>query len=182
MLSDPGSQEHFTIIRHWLSNCREQHTLCRTATSKFTPHRLIDVGHSEQLKLVESVPSAGVNDHDLSDQYVTLSYCWGDGVFSYVTTPENVEERKNNFSETILPAVIRDAIRITRTVGLRYLWVDALCILQGDSSVARADWSRESNFMQEVFDGFDAHRYPHESVIDAQLVSGLLQKRRVSHE
>lgn len=46
-----------------------------------------------------------------------------------------------------LPATIRDAIYVTRKLGLRYLWVDAFCILQGDKD----DWEAESAQMCNVY-------------------------------
>jgi hypothetical protein len=52
---------------------------------------------------------------------------------------------------TDLPQTIRDAVVITRRLGIRYLWVDALCILQGSDAPAKADWERESSKMADIY-------------------------------
>jgi hypothetical protein len=46
-----------------------------------------------------------------------------------------------------LPATFRDAVSATRTLGLRYLWIDALCIIQGSAT----DWQREAPRMELVY-------------------------------
>ncbi len=43
--------------------------------------------------------------------------------------------------------VIQDAVTVCRTFRVRYLWVDALCIIQGDVQ----DWEQESSIMGDVF-------------------------------
>lgn len=76
-------------------------------------------------------------------EYVALSYCWGSTQHSALTTSQNFAERLKGLSEKSLPKTIRDAILMTRELGIRYLWVDALCIIQptdGNSS----DWDIES--------------------------------------
>ncbi|KIW25689.1 uncharacterized protein PV07_08850 [Cladophialophora immunda] len=45
---------------------------------------------------------------------------------------------------------MQDAIAIARRLGVRYLWVDALCILQGTDE-AKLDWQRESPRMRDVY-------------------------------
>ncbi|KAM0304734.1 hypothetical protein ACHAPM_002844 [Fusarium culmorum] len=47
-----------------------------------------------------------------------------------------------------VPETVADSIRVCRALGLRYLWVDALCILQGD----REDWSKESFQMSNIYE------------------------------
>jgi Heterokaryon incompatibility protein (HET) len=47
-----------------------------------------------------------------------------------------------------LPKTIRDAVEVTRELGVPYLWVDSLCILQDDES----DWIHESNHMGLIFE------------------------------
>lgn len=51
----------------------------------------------------------------------------------------------------IIPQTIKDAIEFTRILGVRYLWVDSLCILQGDSEEAKADWNEESVKMKVIY-------------------------------
>ena len=50
-----------------------------------------------------------------------------------------------------LPPNFKDAIEVTRRLRLRYLWIDALCIIQDDLS----DWEVESREMSRIYD--DAH-------------------------
>jgi hypothetical protein len=52
-----------------------------------------------------------------------------------------------------MPATLREAAQVVHDLGIRYLWVDALCILQGgsDDVEAHADWKRESAGMAKVF-------------------------------
>jgi hypothetical protein len=46
-----------------------------------------------------------------------------------------------------LPKTIQDALHITRTIGERYLWVDALCIVQDD----KIDVQRTVHKMDEIY-------------------------------
>ncbi|KAK5659844.1 hypothetical protein OQA88_13307 [Cercophora sp. LCS_1] len=51
----------------------------------------------------------------------------------------------------MMPRTLRDAVYITRALGFRYLWIDALCILQGDSAEAVRDWEMESARMEHIY-------------------------------
>lgn len=46
-----------------------------------------------------------------------------------------------------MPQTFRDAVKITRRLGLKYLWIDSLCICQDDSE----DWAREAGRMADVY-------------------------------
>lgn len=46
-----------------------------------------------------------------------------------------------------LPRTFRDAVQVTRSLGVRYLWIDSLCIVQDDPQ----DWDAESKLMEQVF-------------------------------
>ena len=56
-----------------------------------------------------------------------------------------------DFTEAInvssLPKTFQHAIRITQRLGILYLWIDSLCIVQDDAD----DWDRESRLMEQVF-------------------------------
>ena len=78
--------------------------------------------------------------------YAALSYCWGVGQ-PHQTTTTNFEKHKAGFAVLSLPRTIQDAITVSRALGLKYLWVDSLCILQ-DSAV---DKQRELRIMGTIY-------------------------------
>ena len=61
--------------------------------------------------------------------YAALSYVWGQNQ-TYVLNDETFEEKRRGLDVSRLPQTIIDAITVTKGLGLTYLWVDALCILQ----------------------------------------------------
>ncbi|KAF1979678.1 HET-domain-containing protein, partial [Bimuria novae-zelandiae CBS 107.79] len=68
--------------------------------------------------------------------FVALSYVWGQNQ-TYVLTAATQGKLHSSFSIHDLPQTIQDAITVTRAIGLRFIWVDALCILQ-DSPTDKA--------------------------------------------
>lgn len=63
---------------------------------------------------------------------MSLSYCWGRSNDKSKTTKRNLEDRRSRIDLESLPLTIQDAIRLTRIMGIQYLWVDALCIIQSE--------------------------------------------------
>jgi hypothetical protein len=63
------------------------------------------------------------------------------------TTPDTFAIHKKCIRFVNLPKTLQDAVTITRRLGVKYLWVDALCIIQGDKD----DWERESSKMCDVY-------------------------------
>lgn len=78
--------------------------------------------------------------------YACLSYCWGDAL-SIRTTTSNLELFKQGISWTSLPRTFQDAVELVRALGLRFIWIDALCIIQDDER----DWARESSKMAQIY-------------------------------
>lgn len=78
--------------------------------------------------------------------YACLSYVWGKNQ-RFLTTVATFTERRKGFKLDSLPRTIRDAVVFTRGLGLKYLWVDSICIIQ--DSVP--DWSKESTKMCSVY-------------------------------
>lgn len=147
-----------------MENCAKNHHDCNHSDSLETqfPSRLIDVDGSEGEHLIKLVDIAEKPSTTTTPpSYVALSYCWGSAASApnsgtdtkYQTTSENLDQRRNGFSELNLPPTIRDAVTITRRLGVKYLWVDALCILQGKNSEAVDDWTTESTRMQQIYGG-----------------------------
>ncbi|EXM03573.1 hypothetical protein FOIG_05283 [Fusarium odoratissimum NRRL 54006] len=75
--------------------------------------------------------------------YLTLSHGWGQNAnIVRRTAGGNLEIPLKN-----LPRTSKDAITATRRLGFTYLWIDSLCIIQGD----KIDWERESVNMASIY-------------------------------
>jgi hypothetical protein len=63
------------------------------------------------------------------DNYVALSYCWGADQ-TIKTKLASLVSHEDGIRVETLPKTIQDAIHITRELGIDFLWVDSLCIIQ----------------------------------------------------
>lgn len=81
--------------------------------------------------------------------YITLSRCWGTTRPMVTTNKSNYQELVDGMLETSLPKTFLDAVHIARGLGIRYLWIDSLCIIQDDL----AGWEIESTKMADVYSG-----------------------------
>lgn len=147
----PSINTLLELTRSWLLTCRAEHERCADhAKTKpiYLPTRLLDVGlpGQQNVRVVHSkdLPNTGILD------YVTLSYCWGKANDAACTTQQNLDERLHTVTMSLLPRTIQDAITITRAVGVRYLWVDAICIIQ-DKGGKNEDWIREFPSVGKVY-------------------------------
>ena len=73
---------------------------------------------------------------------MTLSYCWGQHGQKFVLTKQNKVQFLAGIEIEQLDVSIRDAIKVTRELGFRYLWIDALCIVQDDDMEKAREISR----------------------------------------
>jgi hypothetical protein len=94
-----------------------------------------------------------VNTSDTKYTYTALSHCWGaQGQAEKIPklTRDNLEERLlAPVSASNLTRTFQDAIELTAGIGLEYIWIDSLCIIQGD----QADWNKECEKMCDVYGG-----------------------------
>jgi hypothetical protein len=80
--------------------------------------------------------------------YAALTYCWGYDP-DCKTTRASLAEYLTALPLAQLPQTILDAITATRELGLAYLWVDALCIVQDDPD----DVAAELSSMVDIYRG-----------------------------
>jgi hypothetical protein len=78
--------------------------------------------------------------------YVALSYVWGQTI-TLRCTERNIDKLKEGFPIERLPILMREAITVARSLGFDWIWIDGLCIIQGDE----IDWSREASKMAQVY-------------------------------
>jgi hypothetical protein len=107
------------------------------------PSRLLAVGeHNDTaVRLCETSKIISSTLH-----YTTLSHCWGDFVPIRLLTT-NISEFLRGIPLDSIPRTFRDAVETTRSLGLSYLWIDSICILQDSAQ----DWAVESNRMYEIY-------------------------------
>ena len=152
-------------VRQWLAKCHDEdhgHTMCKNLGWNDrnpinlvyigrNPHRLILVDTSRMTRLV---------------RYAALSYSWGTElgkddkekriIKSHTTKedrknekgeiePGNIHRRRDGFPISDLPATIQDVIKLTKSLGIDYIWIDATCIPPG------ANWDDEAMRMHEVY-------------------------------
>ncbi|KAL1637793.1 hypothetical protein SLS56_000348 [Neofusicoccum ribis] len=144
--SHSDSDDSFGFARKAIEDClkNHQHRLCgQSRRDLFVPSRLIyvgkDPGSTEHIKLCQ-VPANKV-------EYISLSHCWGNGP-TFTTTTANLAERKRHIDFDSMPQSFQDAVTITQELGVRYLWIDALCILQD----SKEDWETESAKMSSIYE------------------------------
>lgn len=145
------------FIQRHLKECATQHTQCgwqlvSTNSSNNPepemPTRVIDVGGPEETVSLIEQPSKESGLPILHGKYTTLSHCWGPPErHSIRTTTENIARHRAAIPLSDLSRTFRDAVRITREIGIRYLWIDSLCIIQDD----KEDWDREAPTMGLVY-------------------------------
>ncbi|KAL2070991.1 hypothetical protein VTL71DRAFT_14017 [Oculimacula yallundae] len=132
--------EFFGMVQYWIDTCSTTHERCRS-TKKPLPSRVIDVGDDI------TAPRLFITEGKYDD-WMALSYCWGSAP-PLKTEIATLAQRCREIEWEELPALLRDAFVITRRLGFRYLWVDALCIIQDDAN----DWAVESMKMAEIYKG-----------------------------
>lgn len=144
----PQSKDVFSLASQWINICLDSHHKSQCGPRNegpYLPKRLIDVEarSADMLGLVISADSV-----QPKSTYIALSYCWGLSMPTGVkTTRSNLEMHLQGISMSSLPLTIQDAIVATRRLGIRYLWIDALCILQD----SREDWEFESAAMSDIY-------------------------------
>lgn len=109
------------------------------------PTRVIDVGPLDG----SHEPFLLVSLNGQRGRYVALSHCWGadTGNGPLRTTRLSLASHQNEISMATLPWTFSDTVSVVRKLGVRYLWIDSLCIIQ-DST---ADWEYESSRMGDYY-------------------------------
>ena len=146
--------ERFSIAKKWLEDCENKHKECidhalvfENDHKSYLPTRVIDLqgmAGSASVRLeIRSHPESTWG------KYAALSHRWPTGPCSWVTTEANLQARISRISISDLPQTIQDCIYVVDQLGIRYLWVDSLCIIQ-DSAM---DWEAESSQMTDIYGG-----------------------------
>ncbi|KAK7179144.1 hypothetical protein DPSP01_012204 [Paraphaeosphaeria sporulosa] len=139
-----GSDDTFDFARRCIQDCltNTKHKACSLPrkSSASTPKRLLDVGRA-------TAPIRLIDTQGKALEYAALSHCWGTGS-PLKTTKSNWRKLSYDISFDSLPPLFQDAVIITRQMGLRYIWIDSLCIIQDSAR----DWETESFKMGSIYE------------------------------
>lgn len=151
------SMETFTKIKAWLDRCGKRHKHCSSrrgeADMGWHPTRLVEIAPAPErcedsndlrCRIVEL--NSEILSQDL--RYITLSHRWPQEGFQKLTV-NNLPDWKASLPVRILRQTFRDTFLVAQRLGISYVWIDSLCIIQeGDDY---EDWRKESPMMQKVY-------------------------------
>lgn len=129
------------------------------------PRRLLDLKDVERSKVVRLVETSATID--VNGRYATLSHCWGPKTSKppLRTTSDNINHHFEGISSLIKQYLLiqlimkkgiplddlnlnfRDAVLISIKLGVQYIWIDSLCIIQDNYS----DWEIEAEKMADIY-------------------------------
>jgi hypothetical protein len=159
-----GSEDVNQVCSEWLSECLENHELCKnvkppgsrelnkTTSSIEGRTALCERVTSKSLylptRLVELQPHPRICTSEGLDPtpYCTLSHCWGDGSMLQLRT-ENIDKYGKELPLRLVPKTFLDAFQVARRLGFNYIWIDSLCIIQDSQD----DWEKEAVMMRQEY-------------------------------
>ncbi|PSN70746.1 HET-domain-containing protein, partial [Corynespora cassiicola Philippines] len=135
-------------VADWLKTCLLNHSpLCPGAPTPSTvstlPRRVLHVGTPSNPEIRLATPAPGEKG-----LYICLSHCWG-GHQPLRTTlePDTLTQFRSKIDWEDLPRTFQDAVLYTRALGIGYLWIDSLCIIQDSTE----DWLVQSRAMASIY-------------------------------
>ncbi|UKZ78472.1 hypothetical protein TrVFT333_006212 [Trichoderma virens FT-333] len=151
---DTGSPQTLSRLRHYFTTCRGNHPKCLETVAgppfgkdeePILPTRIIDLGHpgsngEPEPRLIYAEKSRG--------NYVALSYRSPHNTEPFCTTSKSIGDHLQGIPWDNCPKLFRDAMKMTKDLGMRYIWIDLLCIVQDD----RDEWLSESRKTGKVFE------------------------------
>ena len=137
-----GETKCFDFIKENLTNCIKNHKCGGLGNLPLLPDRVvwIQANSPSGMRLLEP--------KEVRAKYIALSYCWGmTDSDTYLTDMSNIHERKADMQFCDLPPLFQDVIDCARMLDIEYIWIDRLCIIQGDDG----DFESQAPKMGEVY-------------------------------
>lgn len=162
-----------TQIKSWLTTCNETHTGCmkrrkaKSGSKPFVPTRLLDIrgAPGAPMRVVETTKT------EVRSPYATLSHCWGPREFvRLLRTTEKQFVHEEGVPWDWLTKNFQQAVEVARVLEIEYIWIDSLCIVQGDNG----DFAAEGALMHQVY----RNSYCNIAIVDSEDEKGGLYRKR----
>ena len=129
-------------VQRWMNQCDYSHESCKNGLQSrpWLPTRLIEVRSDSEIRLRESRSLAP------ETKYATLSHCWGHDKF-LTLSKASFDQFLHGIPAEDLNKTFMEAIQACRELGIDYIWIDSLCIIQDSET----DWQAEVTSMHQVY-------------------------------
>jgi len=139
-----SSNSTWNLASQWIDTCSASHRTCLSAdvAPPPLPTRIIDIGPNEGIEPRLYMSGSGTKNA----KYITLSHCWG----SYVPMrllENNISSMEKSIPFSQLSKTFQDVLIISKRLGIRYVWIDSLCIIQDSES----DWQEQAALMSQFY-------------------------------
>jgi hypothetical protein len=142
-LIGPAIDPVHKMTGEWLQMCEDSHESCEILKDVRLPTRVLSLMGDVDAPLVCLIETAGMRG-----RYCALSHCWGPPYRRPLrTTSESYQSHLNNIRFRDLPRTFQEAIMLVLGMGMQFLWIDSLCILQD----SQEDWQIEAKVMRDVY-------------------------------
>lgn len=135
-------------VQAWLAECREQHPWCGDSVVQNVPTRLVYISDKSTYRLIETKEmKKGWNE-----KYVALSYVWGEkrngiSIHQVKLKNDSLKTLKNGIDPIKITTSHHQGIMVAFELGFRYIWIDALCILQD----SQEDWKNAATEVPHIY-------------------------------
>lgn len=149
-----GSEEAVAWAKSRLNKCFSEHPGCFTKDTHdlpVLPTRVLDLrDENDSTGSIESPILLANANGDMRGEYACLSHCWGPPERKPLNTTRGTVGRfqTDGIPWADLPKTFQEAMIFTHKLGIRYLWIDSLCIIQDDAD----DWFREAGRMATTYE------------------------------
>ncbi|EWY92477.1 hypothetical protein FOYG_06031 [Fusarium oxysporum NRRL 32931] len=155
--TETGSDGHIRILSRWLQQCQEDHEECRVSLSGSPllnpevtdlPNRCIEVSRNIDGARVLALKETGGR----RGKYITLTHRWVQpDTVNASTLQSNYSDRLCGKALEHLPRHFEDAFYLASKMGISFVWIDSLCIIQDSEQDWIVEASRMAKYYQNSF-------------------------------
>ncbi|PTB65482.1 HET-domain-containing protein [Trichoderma citrinoviride] len=143
--NNTGSETSLRKISEWLHECNSMHESCMAGPAAQLPKRVLEMTPDSE----NNIKVRLVQDVGGQERYVCLSHRWGASTHLCQTTVESLPSHLEEIPWSLLPKTFQDSAKVAVWLGIKYLWIDSLCIIQDSAE----DWKEQAAQMCEIYTG-----------------------------
>lgn len=139
-----GSAASLLNLKTWLKACDGTHPGCNPPPSSL-PHRVLELSKNRK----GDISTRLVQGLDSNEPYACLSHRWGPSTLRCRTVNDNLSAHLQSVPWEKLPKTFQQAAGVAMHLGIRYIWIDSLCIIQDNAE----DWKTQAAQMCSIYHG-----------------------------